>query len=88
MRSKEQYQATKRLRAAEGDQAYLLDVFGDALAEREGYKEVSGMDAIHFYVVHKFNWPPAQFRAMLPADLQFLLLEEMSAWRAPAAALG
>lgn len=88
MRNKEQYEVTKRLRAVEGDLAYLLDVFGDTLAAREGYKEVDGMDAVHFYIIHKFNWPPARVRSMSADDLRFVLLEEMSGWRAPQAALG
>jgi len=88
MRTKEQYEAARRLATAESDLAYLLDVFGDTLAERNGYKSLNGIDAIHFFVVHKFNWPPAQVRAMSSSDLQFVLLEEMQGWTAPDIALG
>lgn len=88
MRTKEQYEAARRLAAAEGDLAYLLDVFGDTLAERHGYKSLEGMDAVHFFIVHKFNWTPAQVRAMSASDLRFLLLEEMQGWTAPKEALG
>ena len=87
MRTREQYENAKRLSEAEGNLAYLLDVFGDTLAEREGYKEVGGMEAVHFYLVHKFNWPPALVRAMTVDDLQFVLLEEMHGWIAPKKAL-
>lgn len=87
MRTKEQYRIAKRLHETEGDLAYLLDVFGDHLAQREGYKAVSGMDAVHFYLVHKFKWQPAQVRTMSAADLQFALLEEMHSWTAPKDAL-
>lgn len=83
MRTKEQYQAAQRLATVEGDSAYLLDVFGDTLAERHGYKSVNGMEAVHFYIVHKFNWQPAQVRAMSASDLRFVLLEEMQGWTAP-----
>jgi len=83
MRTKEQYQNAKRLHEAEGDLAYLLDVFGDHLAQREGYRSMDGMEAVHFYIVHKFNWQPAQVRAMSASDLRFVLLEEMQGWTAP-----
>lgn len=88
MRTKEQYEISKRLHSTEGDLAYLLDVFGDHLAQREGYQSVDGMDAIHLYLVHKFNWQPAQVRAMSASDLRFVLLEEMHGWTAPKEALG
>ncbi|WP_395066517.1 hypothetical protein [Paraburkholderia silvatlantica] len=81
--SKERYDIWKKLHDAEGKLAYMLAVFGDTLAEREGYKELDGMDAVHFYVVHKMKWAPAQVRAMSAADLRFVLTEEMSGWTAP-----
>lgn len=81
--SKERYEILKRLNEAEGNLAYMLAVFGDTLAEREGYKDLEGMEAIHFYVVHKFKWFPAQVRAMSAVDLRFVLTEEMSGWTAP-----
>ncbi|MEL4241167.1 hypothetical protein [Shewanella xiamenensis] len=82
-RSKEQLLATSRLHEALGKMAYHLDVFGDTLAKREGYKELFGIDAIHFYLCHKFHWQPAQVRAMSYEDLRFLLSEEMHGWTVP-----
>jgi hypothetical protein len=81
--SKKRYELLKELHQTEGSLAYMLAVFGDTLAEREGYKDLQGMDAIHFYVVQKFKWPPAQVRAMSAQDLRFVLTEEMSGWTAP-----
>jgi len=40
LRNKEDYEITCRLRTAEGEMAYLLDVFGDTLAAREGAKDL------------------------------------------------
>jgi hypothetical protein len=37
---------------------YFLDVFGDHIAQREGYRGLSGMESIHFYLIHKFGWLP------------------------------
>ena len=77
MRSKEQYENIKRLHEAEGGLAYTLDVFGDEIANREGYKELSGMEAIHFYLIHKFSWLPSDVKAMKYEDIRFVLSEEM-----------
>lgn len=49
MRTKEQYEIQRRLHDANGGLDYCLDVFGDVLAKREGYKELDGMEAIHHY---------------------------------------
>jgi hypothetical protein len=73
----------RALHEAQGALAYSLEAFGDEIAKREGYKEHEGMDAIYFYLVRKYNWPPAQVRAMNSDDLRFLLEEEMSGWTWP-----
>ena len=81
--SKELYEATRKLCTVEGERAYHLAVFGDALAEREGYKEHRGMDAIHYYLVQKYSWPLSQVRGMSIQDTLFLLEEEMHGWSLP-----
>ncbi|MDA3946371.1 MAG: hypothetical protein PF439_06800 [Helicobacteraceae bacterium] len=83
MRTKEHYEISRNLHKAEGNLAYILDVFGDEIAQREGYKEVDGMDAIHFYIVNKFKWLPSVVKAMSSQDLRFILSEEMSGWTTP-----
>ncbi|CAE6760768.1 hypothetical protein G2912_13955 [Paraburkholderia aspalathi] len=84
--NKERYKILQNLHDAEGKLAYMLAVFGDTLAKREGYKELDGMAAIHFYIVHKFKWLPSQVKSMSAEDLRFVLSEEMSGWTAPAEA--
>lgn len=81
--SKEKYDLWRNLHDVEGKLAYSLAVFGDALAEREGYREVSGIEAVHFYVMHKFRWLPSVVRSMSADDLQFVLKEDMSGWTMP-----
>lgn len=76
----------RRLYDAEAGLKYSLARFGDELAKREGYGENTGMDAVFFYVCHRFSWPPSQVRGMTSADLQFLLSEEMHGWAIPKAA--
>ncbi|CAH1522355.1 conserved hypothetical protein [Vibrio owensii] len=87
MRDKVHYSITRKLRQAEGELVYSLDVFGDHIAEREGYKSVEGIEAIHFYLIHKFNWQPSAVKGMSFEDLRFILSEEMHGWTLPKEAL-
>jgi len=83
MRNKEFFEATKSLHLIQDELTYTLDMFGDILAEREGYKGLDGMEAIYFYLVHKFSWQPSIVRGMSYDDIKFILSEEMSDWTAP-----
>lgn len=49
---------------------------GDKLAKREKYKKLSGIEAVHFYLINKHNWLPSQVKAMDIEDLAFCLSEE------------
>ena len=75
LRTKEHYEVTKRIYSTTSDLAYMLDIFGDTIATREGYKTLSGIEAIHFYICRKFRWKPSDVRAMTSEDLRFLLSE-------------
>ena len=85
--SNKRFKAMKKLRAAEGGLMYSIDCFGDHLAEREGYKSLDGIDAVHYYIVQQYNWMPAKVRALNFEDLHFLLKEEMHDWKLPQEAL-
>jgi hypothetical protein len=73
-----------------GEEGFGLHLFGDHLAKREGYKNLDGMEAVHFYLIQKFHWLPAHVRAMSYDDLRFVLHQEMQGWTWPeeACALG
>ncbi|MDX6383022.1 MAG: hypothetical protein QOK48_595 [Blastocatellia bacterium] len=86
MKEKKHYEAIHRTYEVEGDLSYCLDVFGDELAKRQGYKDIDGMEAVDFYLINKFHWLPSQVRAMTPEDKRFVLTEEMSGFVLPAAA--
>lgn len=79
----EKYAIWRNLHEAQGSLAYHLEVFGDHIAEREGYKDLEGMDAIVFYLVHKFSWPVSQVRSMPHEDIRFILSQEMNGWKVP-----
>lgn len=87
-RSKEEYEVVRRLHAAQGDAAYLLDVFGDYLAQKEGYKSLQGIDAVYLYLVRTYHWKPAEVRGMSYEDIRFALSVELEGWTAPKAARG
>ena len=80
------YEVKKRLYDATAGLDYCLDVFGDELAEREGYKGLDGMEAIHFFLIHKFGWLPKDVRSMSNEDLRFVLSQEIADWTLPKAA--
>ncbi len=81
--SQQRYKILKQKYAAQGNLAYFLELFGNFLAEREGYKELDGMEAINFYLVQKYHWMPKDVRSMNFDDLRFVLSEEMVDWTAP-----
>ncbi|ERB65546.1 hypothetical protein N779_09515 [Vibrio coralliilyticus OCN008] len=83
MRSKKHYEIVKKLHKTTAELDYSLEVFGDELAEREGYKELDGIEAIHFYLVHKFSWLPSVVKSMSYEDIRFVLSEEMHGWVLP-----
>ena len=83
MKDKSHYLIRKQTHETAGKVAFSLDVFGDFLAEREQYKSVEGLDAVHFFLVHKFNWLPSQVKNMTTDDIRFILSEEMHEWAMP-----
>lgn len=66
----------------------MLCVYGDTLADKEGYKTHSGIDAIYFYLIQKYSWTPAVVRSLSYDDLHFLMAEKVSGWRLPEEAIG
>ena len=72
-----------RLHSAQGHLNYSLEMFGDDLAKREGYRGHTGIEAIQFYLVHKFGWLPGDVRAMSLEDVRFVMTEEMEGWTMP-----
>ena len=83
MSDKERYEVLKKLYEARGGLDYSLAVFGDHIAEREGYKAHRDIDAVHYYLVHKFSWLPAKVKAMSFDDIRFVLAEELDGWVLP-----
>ena len=79
--SEKKYETLRQKYALKGDTAYYLELFGHALAEREGYKKMDGMDAIFFYLIEKHHWLPRDVRSMSIEDLCFVLAEEMVVWK-------
>jgi hypothetical protein len=57
------------------DVQFIAEI-GDKLAKREKYERVSGLEAVHYYLMQKHHWPPKRIRAMKVDDLYFCLKEE------------
>jgi hypothetical protein len=83
MSDRELNDTRRKLHIQTGELNYYLEVFGDRIAEREGYKKHSGIDAVHFYLVSKYHWLPSVVRSMSYDDMHFLLSEEMSGSTVP-----
>lgn len=79
----QRFETLQRMHAAKSNLNYLLEVFGDDLARREGYRDINGIEAIHLYLVNKHHWLPRDVRAMSYDDLQFALHTEMQGWTPP-----
>lgn len=54
----------------------LLAELGDKLAKREKYEQVSGLEAVHYYLTQKHHWLPKRVRSMKLEELLFCLKEE------------
>ncbi|MGQ2992756.1 hypothetical protein [Variovorax sp.] len=79
----ERYGIWKRSHEAEGNLAYSLEVFGNTIAKREGFKSVDGIEAVNLYLVLKHHWLPREVRAMTSEDKRFVLSEELHGWTLP-----
>lgn len=59
-----------------------LETFGDLLAKRKGWTNVSGIEAVQYFLMQKHHWLPAQVKSLSWDDLQFAMSEELEAARA------
>lgn len=81
--SGDMFDVTAKLHHATGGLNFSLEVFGNHVAEREGYQENKGLDAIRFYLMEKHGWLPMQVNSMSMDDLRFAMSEEMFGWTLP-----
>jgi len=75
-------ESRKQIREMEGESNYYLERYGDHIAEREGYRGINGMEAIHFYLIHKFGWLPRDVKSMSLEDVKFVLSQEREEYQA------
>ena len=76
-----------RLREATAALDWHLELFGNDLAEREGYAGLRGMEAITLYLVKTYRWTPATIEAMSGDHLRLVLSQELAGWTMPEAAM-
>lgn len=83
----ERYETLQRLHALRGEADFHLEVFGEQLAKRYGWRSLDGMQAIHYHLMQKHHWTPVQLREMTTDDLRLALHEELQDWTLPPEAL-
>ena len=84
MTDKELNEARIQLHTANARLTYLLEIFGDSLAKKHGWKNGHrGLEAVYFFLMERHHWTPAQVRSMSHEDLRFAMSEEIAAWTAP-----
>lgn len=78
------YQVRKKINRSGADLEYLLECFGDHLAEIHDYPpDVCGFDAVYLYLCDKNHWPISQSRSMEKDDIRLVLAKEMKGWLPP-----
>ncbi len=80
---KELFDITKHRLLLEAQLNSTLIAFGDDLAKRNNYKKLTGLEAIHFYLIEKYHWQISYVKSLSYNDLQFVLTEEMYGWTLP-----
>lgn len=64
---------TARLYKAEADMLALIASKGEALSKKMGYGSLSGLEAIHRYIIEKHHWLPWDVARLTVDDLGLLL---------------
>lgn len=59
---------------------YMVECFGDELAKQEGYKDLDGIEAIHYYLVLKHSWLPGQVKDLSLDVIRELLNVELQSF--------
>lgn len=84
----QQFELAAKLHNLDGASNFHLELYGNDLAKKNGYKEHQGIDAIQFYLMQKHNWLPSAVRSMSLDDLKFAIAEDKNGWTIPAEARG
>lgn len=70
----------------EGQRLVRLTVLGNQLAEKvdSNYGPgIYGIDAVHAYLIHKYNYAPQEVRMLPLSELEFLLSSELHTLQLP-----
>jgi hypothetical protein len=66
-------EATRRLHVAGAELMAAWAERGAAIAKKYGYGELTGLDAIHRFLMDKYHWLPCQVRALNIDEIELLL---------------
>ena len=65
--------ATRRLFVAEAELRAAFAAQGATISQHHGYEGLTGIDAVHRFLIDKYHWLPSQVRALTTDELQLLL---------------
>lgn len=85
--SEEMNKVRRQKHVAQAQINVFLEIFGDDLASKNQWNSLRGIEALHYYLMQKHHWTPAQLREMSYEDLRFALHQEMQGWTVPKDAL-
>lgn len=70
---KELDEAQRALLVANANLLATIAAEGDQIAKANGYSGLSGLDAVHRFLIDKYHWLPSDVRMLSVDDLQLLL---------------
>jgi hypothetical protein len=71
--TEETNEATRRVHVARAELMAAWSERGAAIAKKYGYGELTGLDAIHRFLIDKYHWLPCQVRALNIDEIELLL---------------
>ena len=80
------YDLTAGIHQIDGASNFHLELFGNDLAKREGYRVHEGMEALRFFLICTYGYLPRDVNSMSMQDIRFLFAEEMHGWTCPSEA--
>ena len=73
MSQDEYFESGSRYYQANAEQNHALDRRGERIAEKNGWIQISGIEAVKYYLMQKHHWTPAQLDAMSIEQLRFAM---------------
>ena len=73
MSQDEYFEIGRRYYQAIAEQNHALERRGERIAKTNGWTNISGIEAVKYYLLQKHHWTPAQLDAMSIEQLRFAM---------------